>query len=65
MWFLYEKWKDILVFDWSSSAYLLQGRKNRITRSTNFRIAETSRGTVFCKIPLTKEHLKEAGAWES
>lgn len=64
IWFLYEKWKDILVFNHGYESYLIQGRKNKVTRKTVFRATGV---TPFCLgrcETLNEKYLQNAGLWE-
>lgn len=59
MWFLYTKWSDIETFTFGDSSYLLQGKKNRITRASYFRITEME-----CVKQVSKSELAAAKLWE-
>lgn len=67
LWFMYTKWADILVFSYIGCSYVLQGRKNKITKATSFRISKAAGralGFAYCTV-LKSEHLKEAGLWSA
>lgn len=63
--FLHTKWSDILTFKHGYSCYLLQGRKNKLTMATSFRVSYAGSGFVNTISPtlLTEEHLDQAGLW--
>ncbi len=61
--FGWEPWKDVMVFNFVES-YLLQGRKHKRTRATQFRVVKPRMWTGQCA-SLTQEKLEAAGLWES
>lgn len=64
-WFLYTKWSDVLVFQYDFASYLLQGRKNKITRATHFRTVATKRlHQLATTTALDEKHLLNANLWE-
>ena len=65
MWFLYEKWRDVMVFHWAGEDYLLQGTKNKITRATKFRIGNPTRFRNIELKGLCKDKLMAANLWEN
>ncbi len=66
IWFLYTQWSDIMTFSWDCGCYLLQGRKNKITRATHFRTVSTRRiYQVASPGRLEEKHLQDACLWEA
>ncbi len=66
-WFLYTKWKDVLVFDYGNHSHLLQGKKNKITRATHFRVAqmENTFGSAAAPRVVSARDLISANLWEA
>ena len=62
--FLYDKWKDVLVFKYAGNGYLVQARKNKLTRKTQFRIGSSTPFSCTDCGYLTEQHMKDAGVWE-
>lgn len=58
------KWKDICVFSFQFKHFVLQGRKNKITGASKFRI---SKPNIPCSVPsiknLNEEKLAQANMW--
>jgi len=62
---MFNRWEDVKVFNYGSDAYVLQGRKNRLTNRASFKVtaAQNFGGVVNCRC-LTEEDLMKAGLWE-
>jgi hypothetical protein len=59
----FTEWVDIMVFNFDGS-YLLQGRKHKKTKATQFRVVKPKNCLdVVMPMNLTEEHLKKAGLW--
>ena len=63
--FLHTKWSDVDIVSYGSECFLIQGRKNKITRSSSFRIV-LFRSSFNCYRVghLNKQALINANMWE-
>lgn len=64
--FIHTEWSDILTFSFAGDACLLQGRKNRFTQATTFRVAlAQSFPRVHNPGAMKKEDLERANLWHT
>lgn len=64
--FIHTEWSDILTFTYGYDAYLLQGRKNKFTKATSFRVVKPQ-WFIGLASPesLKKEDLEKANLWHT
>ena len=61
----WEPWKDVMVFNYLGTAYVLQVSRHRLTRSLRFQCkAAKAWWNTADTAPLTKEHLEAVKSWE-
>lgn len=59
------QWKDVMVFNYAGTAYVLQVSRHRLTRSVRFQCkAAKAWWNHADSAPLTREHLEAINSWE-
>lgn len=66
LWFLYTKYSDVITFSYAGMCFLLQGRKNKITGATHFRIEKIGGALLYNQATanITQEQLNNVNLWE-
>jgi len=65
IWPLYGKWCDIKLFSYVCNTYLIQGRKNRVTKSSQFRVRSLTPFSMADCANVKEDELVKAGLWET
>lgn len=63
--FVHTKWSDVAVISFAGESFLIQGRKNKFTRASKFRLTPFRQSFSCNKVThMKQEWLEKAKLWE-